>query len=119
MSLAGVAGNHELIAGLEAELARRPAHAYLFAGPRGVGKSIVARGVAHNILCERSPGAAILLQRRRLSGRVRHRRARPPDAPPPSRPRRDAIVARLACKSRWGCIRITFTSRASPIAAIC
>ena len=57
MSLAGVAGNHELIAGLEAELARRPAHAYLFAGPRGVGKSIVARGIVHNILCERSPGA--------------------------------------------------------------
>jgi DNA polymerase-3 subunit delta' len=57
MPLAGVAGNRELIAGLEAELARRPAHAYLFAGPRGVGKSIVARGIAHNILCERSPGA--------------------------------------------------------------
>jgi len=57
MSLAGVAGNHELIAGLEAELARRPAHAYLFAGPRGVGKSIVARGIVHNILCERSLGA--------------------------------------------------------------
>jgi DNA polymerase-3 subunit delta' len=57
MSLAGVAGNRELIAGLEAELARRPAHAYLFAGPRGVGKSIVARGIAHNILCERSSGA--------------------------------------------------------------
>jgi DNA polymerase-3 subunit delta' len=57
MSLAGVAGNRELIAGLEAELARRPAHAYLFAGQRGVGKSIIARGIAHNILCERSPGA--------------------------------------------------------------
>ena len=56
MALAGVAGNREVIAGLEAELARRPAHAYLFAGPRGVGKSIVARGVAHNLLCERSPG---------------------------------------------------------------
>ena len=57
MPLAGVAGNRDLIAGLEAELARRPAHAYLFAGPRGVGKSIVARGVAHHILCERDPGA--------------------------------------------------------------
>ena len=57
MSLAGVAGNRELIAGLEGELARRPAHAYLFAGPRGIGKSIVARGIAHNILCERTPGA--------------------------------------------------------------
>jgi DNA polymerase-3 subunit delta' len=58
MPLTGVAGNREVIAGLEAELARRPSHAYLFAGPRGVGKSIVARGVAHNLLCERSPGAS-------------------------------------------------------------
>jgi DNA polymerase-3 subunit delta' len=57
MPLADVAGNREVIAGFEAELARRPSHAYLFAGPRGVGKSIVARGVAHNVLCERAPGA--------------------------------------------------------------
>jgi DNA polymerase III subunit delta' len=57
MPLAEVAGNRKVIAGLEAELARRPSHAYLFAGPRGIGKSIVARGVAHNLLCERSPGA--------------------------------------------------------------
>jgi len=57
MPLAGVAGNREVIARLEAELARRPSHAYLFAGLRGIGKSIVARGVAHNLLCERSPGA--------------------------------------------------------------
>jgi DNA polymerase-3 subunit delta' len=57
MPLAGVAGNRAVIAGLEAELGRRPSHAYLFAGPRGVGKSIVARGVAHYLLCERSPGA--------------------------------------------------------------
>jgi DNA polymerase-3 subunit delta' len=56
MPLTGVAGNREVIASLEGELARRPSHAYLFAGPSGVGKSIVARGVAHNILCERSPG---------------------------------------------------------------
>jgi DNA polymerase-3 subunit delta' len=57
MPLDGVAGNRAAIAGLEAELARRPSQAYLFAGPRGVGKAIVARGVAHNLLCERSPGA--------------------------------------------------------------
>jgi DNA polymerase III subunit delta' len=56
MPLTGVAGNREVIASLEGELGRRPSHAYLFAGPSGVGKSIVARGVAHNILCERSPG---------------------------------------------------------------
>ena len=57
MPLDGVAGNRAVIASLEGELARRPSHAYLFAGPRGVGKAIVARGVVHNILCERSPGA--------------------------------------------------------------
>jgi DNA polymerase-3 subunit delta' len=50
-------GNREVCAALEAELVRRPAHAYLFAGPRGVGKALVARGVAHYLLCERSPGA--------------------------------------------------------------
>ena len=58
MPLTGVAGNREIIGGLEAELARRPSHAYLLAGPRGVGKAMVARGVAHNLLCERSRGAA-------------------------------------------------------------
>ncbi len=56
MALAGIAGNRDLIAALEAELARRPSHAYLFAGPRGVGKAIVAAGFAHEILCEREPG---------------------------------------------------------------
>jgi DNA polymerase-3 subunit delta' len=56
MSLNEVAGNRALIAGLEAELARRPSHAYLFAGPRGVGKATVARGLAQSILCERAPG---------------------------------------------------------------
>jgi DNA polymerase-3 subunit delta' len=57
MALAGIAGNRELIAALEAEIARRPAHAYLFAGPRGVGKAIVAAGIAHEILCERGQGS--------------------------------------------------------------
>jgi DNA polymerase-3 subunit delta' len=57
MSLDGVVGHRELIAGLLGELARRPSHAYLLAGPRGVGKASVALGLAHSILCERSPGA--------------------------------------------------------------
>ncbi len=56
MALAGIVGNRALIAALESELARRPAHAYLFAGPRGVGKALVAAGFAHEILCERAPG---------------------------------------------------------------
>lgn len=57
MALAGIAGNRGLIAALEAEIARRPSHAYLFAGPRGVGKALVATGIAHEILCERGPGS--------------------------------------------------------------
>jgi len=57
MSFSGVAGNRELIAGLLAELVRRPSHAYLLAGPGGVGKALVATGLAHSLLCERSPGA--------------------------------------------------------------
>lgn len=56
MSLAGVAGNRAVIDSLWRELARRPSHAYLFAGPKGIGKALVAKGVAHAILCERSPG---------------------------------------------------------------
>ena len=56
MPLNDLAGNRELIASLETELTRRPSHAYLFAGPRGVGKATVARGLAQSILCERSRG---------------------------------------------------------------
>jgi DNA polymerase-3 subunit delta' len=56
MPLNDLAGNRELIASLETELTRRPSHAYLFAGLRGVGKATVARGLAQSILCERSPG---------------------------------------------------------------
>lgn len=56
MGLGGVRGNHETIARLESELFARPSHAYLLAGPRGIGKGLVARGFAHALLCERSPG---------------------------------------------------------------
>jgi DNA polymerase-3 subunit delta' len=56
MSFSGIAGNHDLIAALVTELARRPSHAYMLAGPPGVGKALVATGLAHSILCARSPG---------------------------------------------------------------
>jgi DNA polymerase-3 subunit delta' len=56
MSLAGIVGNHDRIAGLARELAQRPSHAYLLSGPAGIGKALVAKGLAHAILCERSPG---------------------------------------------------------------
>ncbi|MGH8011773.1 MAG: ATP-binding protein [Candidatus Binataceae bacterium] len=56
MPLTEIIGHRSLIAGMEAELAHRPSHAYLFAGPRGIGKALVAHGLAHELLCERSPG---------------------------------------------------------------
>jgi len=56
MSFAGIAGNREVVTALTVELSRRPSHAYMLAGPRGVGKALVAAGLAHSILCERSPG---------------------------------------------------------------
>jgi len=58
MPLSSLAGNRELISGLGTELERRPSHGYLLAGPRGVGKATIARGLAQSILCERSPGAS-------------------------------------------------------------
>jgi DNA polymerase-3 subunit delta' len=56
MPLDGVRGNRETIERLNAELLSRPSHAYLLAGPRGIGKAMVARGFAHALLCERTPG---------------------------------------------------------------
>ncbi|HVA68162.1 MAG TPA: hypothetical protein VNF45_02535 [Candidatus Binataceae bacterium] len=56
MPLDGIRGHREIITRLEAELASRPSHAYLLAGPRGVGKAAIARGLAMELLCERTPG---------------------------------------------------------------
>ncbi len=56
MPLDRIRGHGDLIARLEVELATRPSHAYLFAGPRGVGKALVARGLAHAMVCERATG---------------------------------------------------------------
>lgn len=57
MGLGGIRGSRQTIERLAGELLTRPAHAYLFAGPRGIGKGLIARGFAHAILCERAPGA--------------------------------------------------------------
>ncbi len=97
MPLAEVAGNRQVIAGLEAELGRRPSHAYLFAGPRGIGKSIVARGVAHNLLCERSPGAQFCCNPADCPVR---------SAPPSGRGRAAAAAAAPRCDCCAACVQI-------------
>jgi DNA polymerase III subunit delta' len=56
MPLDGLRGHRELLSQLQAELSLRPSHAYLFSGPHGVGKALMAQGLAHSLLCERSPG---------------------------------------------------------------
>lgn len=57
MPLNGLRGHRELAEHLLAELTSRPSHAYLFSGPAGTGKSLVATALAHAMLCERAPGA--------------------------------------------------------------
>ncbi|HSY78365.1 MAG TPA: hypothetical protein VK884_02080 [Verrucomicrobiae bacterium] len=56
MPIASVLGHREIATRLLAELRARPSHAYLFAGPHGVGKAIVATSLVHAMMCERSPG---------------------------------------------------------------
>jgi DNA polymerase III subunit delta' len=56
MPITSILGHREIAARLLAEIRNRPSHAYLFAGPRGVGKSLVANSLAHAIMCERAPG---------------------------------------------------------------
>src|SRR5258708_22889755 len=56
MPLNGLRAHRELAEHLASELGSRPSHAYLFSGPRGVGKALVATGLAHSVMCERSPG---------------------------------------------------------------
>ena len=56
MPITSVLGHREIATRLLAELRSRPSHAYLFSGPRGVGKAIVATSLVHAMMCERSPG---------------------------------------------------------------
>lgn len=55
MPLENLRGHREIFHRLMSELRTRPSHAYLFSGPRGVGKSLVAQGLVHSLVCERSP----------------------------------------------------------------
>ncbi len=56
MPLDALRAHRETYEHLQAELASRPSHGYLFYGPAGTGKALVAEGLAHGLLCERSPG---------------------------------------------------------------
>ncbi len=56
MSLEAVEHNREILSRLCDELSLRPAHAYLLCGPRGSGKSRIARALALTFLCERAQG---------------------------------------------------------------
>jgi DNA polymerase III subunit delta' len=56
MPLDALRGHSEIYHRLVRELETRPSHAYLFSGPRGVGKSLVAQALIHGLVCERSPG---------------------------------------------------------------
>src|ERR1700730_4653990 len=56
MPLDALRGHRETHHRLRRELETRPSHAYLFSGPRGIGKSLVAQGLVHGLVCERSKG---------------------------------------------------------------
>ena len=56
MPLTGLLAHGELLARLHRELGRRRSQGYLFHGPRGIGKEMVAEGLVLGLLCERQGG---------------------------------------------------------------
>jgi DNA polymerase-3 subunit delta' len=94
MPLTDLAGHQERFQRLCQELNRRPAHAYLFWGPRGIGKAMVAEGLALSRLCERTQGGDFCCQ---LSSC--------PNRGAPATPRRGrAAMAQCRCCS--GCVQV-------------
>jgi DNA polymerase III subunit delta' len=85
MPLDGLRAHRELAERLFDEFRARPSHAYLFAGPRGVGKALVAVALAHGALCERNPGPGFCCTPWRCpvrAARPATRRARAEEAAP-------------------------------------
>ncbi|HTW89539.1 MAG TPA: hypothetical protein VMD75_16195 [Candidatus Binataceae bacterium] len=78
MPLDGLRGHRELYARLLAELHSRPAHGYLFTGPDGVGKALVAEALVHSLLCERVPDAGFCCRPDRCPVRAPAGRGEPP-----------------------------------------
>jgi len=56
MPLTGLLTHGELLARLHRELGRHRSQGYLFHGPRGIGKEMVAEGLVLGLLCERQGG---------------------------------------------------------------
>jgi DNA polymerase-3 subunit delta' len=61
MSWSIIRGHDRLVAAFQHAVARgRLAHAYLFVGPHGVGKTLFARELARAVLCESPPPGSVL-----------------------------------------------------------
>jgi DNA polymerase-3 subunit delta' len=56
MPLEGLLGYNDTYQALLGELRQRPSHAYLLAGPPGVGKALVATALIHSLFCEQLNG---------------------------------------------------------------
>jgi len=111
MPLNDLRGHKQLYAELQQEISRRPSHAYLFSGPRGIGKSLVAQALVHGLLCERSPGPNFCCTPERCAVRT--------EALAPKRGKAAPAAARCECCA--ACVQValgvhpdfTFTARAA------
>lgn len=97
MPLSGLRAHRELADHLLAELKSRPSHAYLFSGPAGTGKALVATALAHAMLCERAPGADFCCTIEHCPVRM---------APAPSGRARAASLATPRCGCCAACVQI-------------
>jgi len=99
MPLTGLRAHRETAERLLAELNRRPSHAYLLTGPRGIGKSLVASAMAHGLLCERSAGPNFCCRIEKCPVR---------SAPPPAATgrRRAASATAPRCDCCSSCVQI-------------
>jgi len=99
MPLTGLQAHQETARRLLTELDRRPSHAYLLIGPRGIGKSLVASAMAHALLCERSRGPDFCCR----IDRCPVRSAPPPTASGRRRPAGDEVPRCDCCAA---CVQI-------------
>jgi DNA polymerase-3 subunit delta' len=93
MPLSGLRAHRALAERLLAELRARPSHAYLFSGPAGTGKHLVATALAHAMLCERSPDAAFCCTVERCAVRIAPAQTTRPRAGAAPAPRCDCCAA--------------------------